>query len=90
MDMDERLARSLALGALRLLAGFLLVFWVALWGLPLFGHTFGRAPGQTGVLAVALAAMVVSLGYLVFCAAPRRTSGHRIRGRCLFLRPRLK
>jgi hypothetical protein len=73
--INERLARILALGALRLLAGFLFAFWVTLWALSLFRHTLGRVPDRPAFLAAAVAAMAVSLGYLIFCAASRRNHG---------------
>lgn len=65
--------RRAALWGLRLLAAFLLAFWAAFLLLPL-ASVGGVHPGRSGTAALALAAVVVPLGYLVLVARrrPRR------------------
>jgi hypothetical protein len=62
--------RRAALWGLRLLAAFLLAFWAAFLLLPL-ASLGGVHPGRSGTAALALAAVVVPLGYLVLVAGRR-------------------
>ena len=62
--------RRAARWGLRLLAAFLLAFWAAFLLLPLTSIG-GVHPGRSGTAALALAAVIVPLGYLVLVARRR-------------------